>query len=107
MIKTTILATAVIGGAVLAVSGPASADEHDRVGSLCAAPWQWNGPLSLLHEGHAPGYVACRGSHVGGRADISVLDDSCFAPWRWNGPLEILTVDRSPSRTACDGNPAG
>jgi hypothetical protein len=107
MIKTTLAATAVIGGAVLAVSGPASADEHDRDGSLCAAPWQWNGPLSLLHEGHALGYVACHGDHGGGRADISVLDDACFAPSQWNGPLEILTVDRSPSHAACDGTPAG
>ncbi|SEQ78429.1 hypothetical protein [Lentzea albida] len=114
MIKKTLLATAVIGGALLAAAGPAAAGEHDRDGgisvadNLCAAPWQWNGPLSLLHEGHAPGYAACNDNHTGRGGDgISVLDNACVAPWQWNGPLEIFTVDHSPSYVACNGNSAG
>ncbi|MCR3746379.1 hypothetical protein [Lentzea californiensis] len=105
MIKKTLFATAVFGGAVLAAAIPASAGQHDEPGDhLCAAPWQWNGPLSLLHESHAPGYVAC--TRVGGGSRVSVLD-ACDTPWSWNGPLEIFTVDRPPSYAACDGDPAG
>ncbi|WP_189160341.1 hypothetical protein [Lentzea pudingi] len=106
MIKKTLFATAVIGGAVLAAAIPASAGQHDGPGDrLCAAPWQWNGPLSLLDEGHAPGYVAC--TRARGGSPVSVLDAACVTPWRWNGPLEIFTVDRPASYAACDGAPAG
>ena len=99
----TLCATAVVGGALLAAATPASAD----TGDLCAAPWQWNGPLALLHEDHASGYVSCNDDHAAGDHGISVLDDGCAMPWRWNGPLEIFTFDRPPSRAACDGPPAG
>lgn len=113
MIKKTLFATAVIGGALLAAAAPASAGEHDRSGgisvadNLCAAPWQWNGPASLLHEGHAPGYAACNDNHADGGHGISVLNNACVAPWQWNGPLEIFTVDHSPSYVACNGNTSG
>ncbi|KOV80623.1 hypothetical protein [Nocardia sp. NRRL S-836] len=101
------LATAVVGGALLAAAVPAAAGEDDRPGGrLCAAPWQWNGPLSLLHEGPVPGYVTCADDRATGGGTVSVLDDACAVPWRWNGPLEIFTVD-SPARLACDGDPAG
>ncbi|WP_089949116.1 hypothetical protein [Lentzea xinjiangensis] len=107
MIKKTLLATAVAGGAVLA-----AASDEDRSGTgvadgLCAAPWHWNGPLALLHEGHAPGYTSCGDAPAGLRdADISVADDACPPPQRWNGPLEIFTVDHSPSPAGCGGDPA-
>ncbi|WP_090046923.1 hypothetical protein [Lentzea fradiae] len=94
------------GGAALAVVAPASAGKHDHAATLCAAPWQWNGPLSLLHAGHASGYAACGGGHGRG-SDISVLDDACAVPWGWDGPLEIVTVDLSRSHFACDRDPAG
>ncbi len=105
MIKKTLFATAVVGGALLAAAVPA-AGEHDRSDDLCAAPWQWNGPISLLYEGHAPGYAACDDRAAGGD-DISVLDNACALPWQWNGPLEIFTVDHAPSYVACNGNSAG
>lgn len=97
-----LLAAAVVGGAALAVVAPASAGKHDHA-VLCAAPWHWNGPLTLLHT--PPGHTTC--DLGGGRgSDISVLDDTCGVPWR-NGPLEIVTVDRPPSHFACDRGPAG
>ncbi|ANZ42833.1 hypothetical protein BBK82_17880 [Lentzea guizhouensis] len=104
MIKKTLAATAAVGGVLLAIT-PASAGEHDRsaADSLCAAPWQWNGPLSLLHESSTPGYVACHDDHAGRRSDLSVADDACLQPWRWNGPLEIFTVGPSPFHAACAG----
>ena len=115
MIKKTLIATAVIGGAMLVAAAPASAGEEDRAGghgisiadNLCAAPWQWNGPASLLHEGHAPGYAACNDNEAGGGSDISIANNACLLPWQWNGPLEIFTVDHAPSYVACNGNSAG
>lgn len=112
MTKKTLFATAVVGGALLVVA-PASAGEHHRdggvrvAGNFCAAPWQWNGPLSLLHEGHAPGYAACADNRATGGAGVGVPADACVTPWRWNDPLEIFTVDRSRSSAACDGNLSG
>ncbi len=109
MINKTLLATAAVGGAALVALVPASAGTHRHGGvaeKLCAAPWHWNGPLSLLHEGHAPGYAACD-DHGRGGSDISVLNDVCSTPWHSNGPLEILTVDHTPSSAACDRDPAG
>ncbi|SMC66798.1 hypothetical protein [Lentzea albidocapillata] len=111
MIKKPPLATAVIGGAMLAATASVTAGEHDHhddmsVGdNLCAAPWQWNGPLLLLHEGHTSGYAACNDNHAGGRSDISVLDNACVAPWQWTRPVEIFTVDHP--YVACTGNSAG
>ena len=106
MIKKALLATAVVGGAVLAAAIPASAGQHDGPGGrLCAAPWQWNGPLSLLHDSHAPGYVACTRARSG--PHVSVLDAACVTPWPWTGPLEIFTVDHPAPHAACDGDPAG
>ncbi|WP_112262307.1 hypothetical protein [Lentzea terrae] len=115
MIKKTLVATAVIGGAMLVAASPASAGDEGRAGghgisiadNLCAAPWQWNGPASLLHEGHAPGYAACNDNHAGGGSDISIANNACLLPWQWNGPVELLTVDHSPSYVACNGNSAG
>jgi hypothetical protein len=113
VIKKALFTTAVIGGALLAATAPASAGEHDRsggirvAGNLCAAPWQWNGPASLLHEGHVPGYAACDDDHAADDQRISVLDNACVSPWRWNGPLEIFTIDHSPSYVACDSNTSG
>ena len=108
MINKTLFATAVAGGALLAVVAPASAGEHDRSAAdiLCAAPWQWNGPLALLHGDHAPGHVAC-GENTSGHRDagITVLDSACVAPWQWNGPLEIFTV--TPFYAVCNGNSSG
>ena len=112
MIKKTLLSTAVVGGALLAAAAPASAGEHDRsdgigvADNLCAAPWLWNGPLSLLYENHTPGYAACNDDHAARGDGISVLNNACAAPWQWNGPLEIFTVDHS-SYVACDGNTSG
>ncbi|MCX2955179.1 hypothetical protein [Lentzea sp. NEAU-D7] len=109
MIKKTLFATAAIGGALLAAAAPASAGERGIgvADNFCAAPWQWNGPLSLLHEGHVPGYVACNDNHAAGRDSISVLNNACVAPWQWNGPLEIFTIDHSPSYAACNGDTSG
>ncbi|MEU7479366.1 hypothetical protein AB0A63_25490 [Lentzea sp. NPDC042327] len=101
MINKSLLATAVVGGALLAAGAPASAGEHSRAGGIrvadnfCAAPWLWNGPAALLHEGHAPGYATCTDVRTAGDDAVSVLDDACAAPWRWNGPLEIFTIDHS------------
>ncbi|GGU63530.1 hypothetical protein [Lentzea flava] len=114
MIKKTLLATAVIGGAMLVAASPALAGDEGRDGhgisiadNLCAAPWQWNGPFSLLHEGHAPGYAACNDNHAAGGSDISIANNACLLPWQWNGPLEVFTVDHAPSYVACNGNSAG
>ncbi|SDJ71790.1 hypothetical protein SAMN04488074_10329 [Lentzea albidocapillata subsp. violacea] len=104
MINKPALATAVIGGVMLAATASVSAGQHDHH-DLCAAPWQWNGPLSLLHEGHTSGYAACNDNHAGGRSDISVLDDACVAPWQWIRPVEIFTVDQP--YVACNGDSAG
>ncbi|WP_434452876.1 hypothetical protein [Lentzea sp. E54] len=90
---------AAVGGALLAVAAFSSADGIQVADHLCAAPWQWNGPLSLLHESYVPGYAVCDGDRAGGGSDISVLDAACAAPWQWNGPLEIYTADHSAS---CD-----
>ncbi|MFF1615686.1 hypothetical protein ACFVYA_48820 [Amycolatopsis sp. NPDC058278] len=116
MMKKTLFAAAVIGGAMLAVAAPASAGEvghHPGGGisigdNLCAAPWQWNGPIEALHAGHAPSYAACNNNSTGGgHGGISILDNACLLPWQWNGPLELLTVDHNPSYVACNGNSAG
>ncbi len=107
MTNKAVFATAVVG-ALFAAAVPASAGVADRFGGaadLCAAPWQWNGPLSLLHEGHAPGYTACDDSPAP-RGD-SGIGDACSLPWRWNGPLEIVTVQHSPSSAACEGDLVG
>ena len=108
MIKKTLAVTAAVGGVLLAIA-PANAGGHDRsrdagvADNLCAAPWQWNGPLALLHEDYATGYVTCHDHRSDGRSGLSVADDACLQPWRWNGPLEIFTVDPSPRYTACTG----
>ncbi len=115
MMKKTLFAAAVIGGAMLAVAAPASAGEGHHPGggisigdNLCAAPWQWNGPIEALHAGHAPSYAACNNNSTGGgHGGISILDNACLLPWQWNGPLELLTVDHNPSYVACNGNSAG
>ncbi len=73
MIKKALLATAVIGGAMLAAAAPASAGDEDRSGpgagisianNLCAAPWHWEGPLNILTGGDTS-YVACNGNSAG------------------------------------------
>ena len=117
MMKKTLFAAAIIGGAMLAVAAPAFAGEgggHQPGGgisigdNLFAAPWQWNGPLELLHTGHAPSYAACNNNSTdGGNGGISILNNACVLPWQWNGPIELLTVDHNPSYVACNGNSAG
>jgi|SRR5687768_12198702 hypothetical protein len=112
MIKKMLLATAVIGGAMLAAAAPASAGEdHDRsgpgisiLGNACVAPWHWEGPGNIATTGDTT-YAVCNdnSTHGGG---ISIADNACVAPWHWEGPLNILTSGDT-SYVVCNGNSAG
>lgn len=112
MIKKMLIATAVIGGAMLVAVAPASAGDHDRSGpgisildNACVAPWHWEGPGNIATTGQTT-YAACNDNSTANGAGISIADNACVAPWHWEGPLNILTGGDT-SYVVCNGNSAG
>jgi hypothetical protein len=111
MLKRTLIVSAIVGGALVAAAGTASASpatqgmaQHHSFGianNACVLPWNWVGPGNAGDGGAVDHYRACNGR---GDDEGGIANNACIAPWLWNGPLNVLDPDSTTNYSACNGD---